>query len=73
MTPIVLDAVLLSSDPGDHENVVATLAFGYERTYSTGLRTPIPDRVLLDKRVFELGETEDDGSGRVAYYYEVDR
>ena len=66
-----IEAVLLSADMSEPGNVVATLAFGYERIYSTGIRTRIPDRIRFDERVFELSETEDDENGRVAYYGEL--
>ena len=66
-----IEAVLLSADMSEPGNVVATLALGYESAYSLGIRTPIPDRILLDERVFELAETEDDENGRVAYYGEL--
>ena len=68
---LAIEAVLLSGDLSDPELIVATLVLGYERVYSTGLRTPIPKRILLDERVFELDETEDDENGRVAYYAEL--
>jgi hypothetical protein len=61
------EAVLLGFEPTD---VVATMAFGYRSAFNTGLRVRLPDRILLDGRVFTLDETEEDEHGPVAYYRE---
>jgi hypothetical protein len=63
----VTEAVLTGADPSD---VVATMAFGYRSAFNTGLRVRLPERILLDERVFVLSETEHDDHGPVAYYRE---
>ena len=64
---IAFEAVLTSTDG----NIVESLSFGYRFTYDTGLRTKLPDRIVLDKRIFAIDETTEDEHGRVAYYAEL--